>query len=91
MTSILIQATVAVLNGSLGSTDVAVRNISVSHLGKALGSRGCLRKLVLTQDSIHSCQQSAGQCSAAEGLLQLESCWLPGSCTPCNWLWGFHS
>lgn len=40
MTSILTQATVAALNGSLGSTNVAVRNISVSQSGGALGSHG---------------------------------------------------
>ena len=47
MTSILTQATVAALNGSLGSADVAVRNISVSQSGGALSSRGCLPQLVL--------------------------------------------
>ena len=47
MTSILVQATVAALNGSLGSTDVAVRNISVSQSGDAPRRRGCLSKLVL--------------------------------------------
>ena len=55
MTSILTQATVAALNGSLGSADVAVRNISVSQSGGAPGSRGCLPQLVLSMaKSSHS-------------------------------------
>ena len=61
MTSILTQATVAALNGSLGSTNVAVRNISVSQSGGALGSHGRTRKLVLLMAKTSHAQASIGR------------------------------